>query len=153
MRGLLDYAADFQEEQVIKLNLIIVYSADERRVLMCRRTKPPYSGKFNFVGGKVEDGEREIDAAYRELFEETGISSCDIRLTHVINFQYLLSAIELEVFAGRLSREIALREEANPLFWIDRQSDFCDTSRFAGDCNIEHMLCQVDFYRDVIFQA
>lgn len=127
-----------------KVNVIIIYHPDGERLLVCQRTKSPYAGKFNFVGGKVEPGESEMDAAYRELFEETGISRRDVRLTHIMNFQYLISDVELEVFAGKLQREIALKKEINPLLWINRSENFCDMNRFAGDCNMEHMLRQVE---------
>ncbi len=133
-----------------KLNLVIVYSPDAARVLMCRRAKEPYRGKLNFVGGKVEPGEDETQAAYRELYEETGIGKAQIRLTHVMNFQYLLSGIELQVFAGRLKEDTALREEVNALLWVDRGENFCDPARFAGECNIEHMLEQVELYREKV---
>ena len=123
-----------------KLNLVIVYSPDEERVLMCRRAKEPYRGKLNFVGGKAEPGEEDLAAAYRELREETGISADQIRLVHVMNFQYFLSGVELQVFAGRLSGEVSLREEVNALLWVARSEDFCDTDRFAGECNIEYMV-------------
>ena len=135
-----------------KLNVVIVYNPGESQVLMCKRSKEPYKGMMNFVGGKVEQGESEIDAAYRELFEESGISKQDIRLTHIMNFQYFISGLELEVFAGKLSHEVTLKEEINSLFWVDRNENFCDMNRFAGECNIEHMLQQVDYYKDRIFQ-
>ena len=37
-----------------KLNVILVYNKDENEILMCKREKEPYKGKFNLVGGKVE---------------------------------------------------------------------------------------------------
>ncbi len=40
-------------------NCIMVYSKDGEKLLLCRRTKDPYMGKYNLVGGKIED-EREI---------------------------------------------------------------------------------------------
>ena len=55
-----------------KLNLILVYNQDEDKILMCQRAKEPFKGKFNLVGGKVEQDEEELHAAYRELQEETG---------------------------------------------------------------------------------
>ena len=55
-----------------KLNLILVYNKEENKILMCKREKEPYKGKFNLVGGKVEQNEDELHAAYRELQEETG---------------------------------------------------------------------------------
>lgn len=81
-----------------KLNVILVYDKDKNKILMCKRTKEPYKDKYNMVGGKVEENENELEAAYRELYEETGISRQDIKLIHVMNFQYKISDMELEVF-------------------------------------------------------
>ena len=52
-----------------KLNLIVVFSMNLDKVLFCIRAKEPYKGLYNFVGGKVEEGETNDDTAYRELFE------------------------------------------------------------------------------------
>ena len=76
-----------------KLNVIIVYNNLENKILMCKREKEPYKGKYNLVGGKLEEGENELDGAYRELEEETGITSSDISLKHVMNFDYKKSFI------------------------------------------------------------
>ena len=73
-----------------KLNVIIVFDKNEENILMCKRSKEPYKGLFNLVGGKVEENESELDAAYRELEEETGIKSTDIKLTHIMNMQYMV---------------------------------------------------------------
>jgi 8-oxo-dGTP diphosphatase len=44
------------------------------RVLAARRTAPPsLAGRWEFPGGKVEDGESEADALVRECREELGI--------------------------------------------------------------------------------
>ena len=42
-----------------KLNVIIVFDKDEENILMCKRSKEPYKGLFNLVGGKVEENESE----------------------------------------------------------------------------------------------
>ena len=39
-------------------NLIVVFSEDRTKMLMCRRLKEPYMGLYNFVGGKIEKGSR-----------------------------------------------------------------------------------------------
>lgn len=123
-----------------KLNVILVYNKEKEKLLMCKREKEPYKGKLNLVGGKVEKGENELDAAYRELQEETGITNKDITLTHIMNFEYKISDIELEVYAGKLNKDVNLIEEVNKLYWIDSKENFFDTEKFAGEGNIGHMV-------------
>lgn len=134
-----------------KLNVILVYNKEEDKILMCKREKEPYKGKLNLVGGKVEPNEDELYAAYRELQEETGITSSDIKLTHIMNFQYDITNIELEVYTGKLNKDIALIEEVNKLYWIDKNENFFDLEKYAGEGNIGHMLHQAEFYKNKIF--
>ena len=134
-----------------KLNVIMVYNKDNDKILMCKREKEPYKGKFNLVGGKVEANENELHAAYRELKEETGITENDIKLTNIMNFEYLMSDMELEVYAGVLKKDIDLIEEVNKLYWIDKKENFFDMEKFAGEGNIGHMLRQAEFYKDKLF--
>lgn len=52
------------------------FSADARRVALIRKSKPAWqAGLLNAIGGKVEPGEREIDAMVREFAEETGVAT------------------------------------------------------------------------------
>jgi len=50
---------------------------DRNQVLMIRRGNEPGAGQWSIPGGKQEFGETSIDAAVREVREETGIV-CDI---------------------------------------------------------------------------
>ncbi len=134
-----------------KLNVILVYNKDENKILMCKREKDPYKGKFNLVGGKVEQDEDEMHAAYRELQEETGITKDDITLTNVMNFEYKMSDMELEVYAGKLNKNVKLVEEVNKLYWIDKKENFFDKEKFAGEGNIGHMIAQADIFKNEIF--
>ncbi len=45
----------------------------EDHVLLVRRDKEPYRGKWSFPGGSIEPGETSREAARREALEETGI--------------------------------------------------------------------------------
>ena len=134
-----------------KLNVILVYNKEEDKILMCKREKEPYKGKFNLVGGKVEQNEDELDAAYRELKEETGITKDDIKLSPIMNFQYKMIDMELELYAGKLNKDVKLIEEANKLYWLDKSENFYDINKFAGEGNIGHMLAQVEIYKDKLF--
>lgn len=134
-----------------KLNVILVYNKTEDKILMCKREKEPYKGKFNLVGGKVEENENELHAAYRELQEETGITNQDITLTHIMNFQYKISEMELGFFAGKLNKNVNLVEEVNKLYWVDKNENFFDIDKFAGEGNIGHMVKQVEIYKKELF--
>ena len=134
-----------------KLNVRLVNSKEEDKILMRKREKEPYKGKFNLVGGKVEQGEDELHAAYRELQEETGITKEDIKLTNLMNFEYKMQDMELEVYVGKLDKEKKVVEEINKLYWIDKKDNFFDVEKFAGEGNIGHMMRQVELYKDELF--
>ena len=119
-----------------KLNVILLFNKDESKVLMCLREKEPYKGLFNLVGGKLEEGETELEGAYRELEEETGITKDDVLLSNLMNFQYIKKDFELEVYSGRLNKDVELVEEVNKLYWIDSSENFFDKEKFAGEGNI-----------------
>ena len=124
-------------------NVILVLNPACTHLLMCHRRRPPYLGKYNLVGGKLEDGEAPLDAAYRELREETAITAEDITLRPLMTFLYHRQHIELQAFAGRLWHDVALVEEAHPLVWMSVDEDFFDMNRFAGEGNIGHMMAQL----------
>jgi len=50
---------------------IVCLRGDE--VLLIRRGTPPRQGEWSLPGGRIEPGERAMDAALRELLEETGV--------------------------------------------------------------------------------
>ena len=129
-----------------KLNLIVVFNVDLKEALFCIRAKEPYKGLYNFVGGKVEEGETNDEAAYRELFEETGISSKDIKLEHFMDLNYFKYENNLQVYYGILKHEVNLVEEKNKLEWVILNDELLDNSKFAGNYNIPHIIRQIKIY-------
>ena len=125
-----------------KYNIILVYNKEETKILMCYRKRDPFKDKYNFVGGKLYEGENELVGAYRELEEETGITNNDIVLNHFMNFDYIDSNMQLQVFIGKLNKEVELIEEDNKLYWIDINENFFDSNKYAGNGNLGHILLQ-----------
>ena len=123
-----------------RLNCIVVLNEDKTKLLFCKRKKDPYRGRYNFVGGKVEEGEDGMTAAYREVYEETGIPSEEIPLFHFMDLTYYHQDFILELYVGKLSAPGQLVEELNPLEWLSLEEDFSDPERFAGDQNIAHIV-------------
>jgi 8-oxo-dGTP diphosphatase len=134
------------EESMQGYNCILVYSQNGEKLLFCKRSKEPYKGLYNLVGGKIEDGENGFEAAYRELEEESGIECTNIELHHMMDFTYYNQDCYVEVYTGYLKIEIVLREEAHPLVWLDLTENFFDSNKFAGEGNIGHMVEQVNCY-------
>ncbi|MCY4523365.1 MAG: NUDIX domain-containing protein [Halobacteriovoraceae bacterium] len=56
--------------------VIFIREMDEKKisVWMQKRTNAPFSGLWEFPGGKIEEGELPEEAACREVLEETGVS-------------------------------------------------------------------------------
>jgi 8-oxo-dGTP diphosphatase len=52
---------------------VAVVTLCDGQVLLVRRDKEPYRGKWSFPGGSIEPGETSRQAAWREALEETGI--------------------------------------------------------------------------------
>ncbi len=127
-------------------NCIIVYNENRNKLLFCKRTKEPYQGLYNLVGGKIDNGEDGFIAAYRELYEEIGIGREQIKLSHMMDFTYYNQECYIEVYVGVLKSNIILVQEAHPLVWLDINENFYDTDRFAGEGNIGHMIEQVRCY-------
>ena len=129
-----------------KLNLVVVFDSDLNKVLFCIRAKEPYKGLYNFVGGKVENGETNDEAAYRELFEETGITSKDVVLDHFMDLNYFKYENNIQVYYGILKHEVTLVEEKNKLEWVNIDDKLLDNSKFAGNYNIPHIIRQIKVY-------
>ena len=125
-----------------KMNMIVVFDKDMRNILLCKREKAPFKGMYILVGGKLED-DNSLEEAYRELFEETNISSSDIELVHFMNFTYVKWNKELEVFYGILKHDVLLIEEVNKLEWIDINDNFFDLKKYAGEGNIGHIIEEI----------
>ncbi|WP_404468933.1 NUDIX hydrolase [Sutcliffiella horikoshii] len=132
-------------------NVLMVYNKNMDKLLMCERLKNPYKGLSNLVGGKIEDGEKGIDAAYRELHEETNISREDIHLHHLMDFTYYLHDCYVEVYVGRLKRDVLVSGDENILYWSNLDNNFFDMSLYAGEGNIGHMIEQVNYVKDKLF--
>jgi ADP-ribose pyrophosphatase YjhB (NUDIX family) len=57
---------------------------DERgRILLIKRLYPPGRGRWSIPGGHVEKGEDVLEAAKRELYEETGIDADPVGVMNV----------------------------------------------------------------------
>ncbi len=127
----------------MKYNVIAIFDKNIENVLMCKRTKKPYKGMYNFVGGKIEKENDGLNEAYRELKEETNISDKDISLIHFMNIDYILFNKSIEVYYGILNNDVQLIEEVNELEWVNINDDFFNMEKYAGEGNIGHIIEEI----------
>ena len=125
-------------------NVIVVYNENADKILMCKRKKDPYKGLANFVGGTIEKIENGLDAAYRELEEETTITKDDIMLLHIMDFTYYIENYYLEVYVGKLNKIVDVNGTENKLFWSTLDNNFFDETQYAGEGNIGHIVQHIE---------
>ena len=133
-------------------NVIVVYNENADKILMCKRKKDPYKGLANFVGGKIEKNENGLDAAYRELEEETTITKDDIMLLHIMDFKYYIENYYLEVYVGKLNKIVDVNGTENKLFWSTLDNNFFDETQYAGEGNIGHIVQHIETLKGEILQ-
>ena len=63
----------YESENMRGYNIIVVYNENADKILMCKRKKS-HIGISEFCGWKNRKNENGLDAAYRELEEETTIT-------------------------------------------------------------------------------
>ena len=126
-----------------KMNVIVIFNSNMTQTLMCKRTKDPYKGMYNLVGKKKKKENDGLNEAYRELYEETNISKDDVTLTHFMNITYVKWEKELEIYYGKLNKDVELVEEVNQLEWVSIDENFFDMKKYAGEGNIGHIMEEI----------
>jgi ADP-ribose pyrophosphatase YjhB (NUDIX family) len=122
-----------KEEKQPKTSVILTIVRDnngEQEQLLCKRLRHPYYGKVGRLTGKVRFGETIVDAARRELYEETGLTAEEISLSGIYRkirkdddttvqdvFFYIM---KVEKLKGNLISKSNFQEN----FWTNKQD--CD---------------------------
>jgi mutator protein MutT len=98
---------------------IALFCADQ--VLLVRRAKAPFAGFWSLPGGTLEPGETLLQAARRELAEETGIGTVQLEFLEwfsPVRPDGTLSAYRLAVHFGGLDRQTGIAaSDAAELAW------------------------------------
>ena len=87
-------------------------------VLLIRKKRGLGAGKITGPGGRIEDGERAVDCAIREVEEELGVTPIDPRSRGELRFQFVDGySIHVFVFTAHDCRgEACETDEAVPLW-------------------------------------
>lgn len=87
----------------------------ELSVALIQKNKPEWQvGRWNGIGGKLEDGETLIKAMSREFEEETGVKTLDLEWHHFAT----LRAADCEVYCFTMSgSEAPVTKTDERVFW------------------------------------
>lgn len=113
---------DYPDQPIIGI-LALVRRGD--RFLLVRRAKPPNQGRWGFPGGVQELGETVVEAALRELAEETGVQGASPRILTAldaierdeagrIHYHYTLIVVQFDWASG----EGEAADDAEALGWF-----------------------------------
>ena len=111
----------------------------QNRILCVQRGQGSLKGKWEFAGGKVEEGETPQQACERELLEELEITvrAGEVVFTNEVQIQdkaYNLLFIEAEILSG----EITLTEHSEAR-WVDKDR-LNELDWLEGDLPMVHLL-------------
>jgi 8-oxo-dGTP diphosphatase len=84
----------------------ICFIKRDNQILLLNRIKPPEMGKWNGVGGKIEENETATDSVIRETFEETGIQLKEVKYVGNVIFKDTEGADGMYVFIANLPSQI-----------------------------------------------
>jgi 8-oxo-dGTP diphosphatase len=76
-------STDSYARPMLTVDVAVLTQASVPSLLLVQRRFPPFAGEWALPGGFVEEGEQVIDAAPRELAEETGLQVDGLRLLGV----------------------------------------------------------------------
>ena len=111
-----------------------------QEVLLIRRGKPPRAGEWSLPGGRIEPGEQAVDAALRELVEETGVTARITGLIDVVDglfseagLHYVLIDYAAKWVSGEpVAGDDALEARFVPLDQVEALIDWSETKRIIG---------------------
>lgn len=128
----------------------LCYVRSNKKTLMLHRIKKAqdmHKGKWNGLGGKLENGESPEECAVREIEEESGLRVSDPQLRGVLTFPAFDGMEDWYVFvftATQFTGELIDSPEG-VLGWVDDEKLF-DLNLWAGDKIFMSWLNQDKFF-------
>lgn len=95
-----------------------ILKRDEKILIAERPTGKPYSGYWEFPGGKIEENETGKEALIRELHEELGIDVIDAKPQFHHPYTYPDKTVLLEIWLVEQFSGEPISKENQSLAWV-----------------------------------
>ena len=141
-----------RRKSTARLVLLVIFNAQEDRILMQRHDEKPYFGQYALLGGKIALKADLQCAAYDVLEEATGLLREDIRLVELMHTEYYADKCMVDVLAGKLNKDLYVFGNGMALEWVSRTENFNDQEKFAGRGLIGHIMEHVNMAADLVFE-
>lgn len=99
--------------------------------VLCIKYKKENIGYIDIPGGKIEDGETSMEAAIREVREETGIEVNNLEEVGNVVIEYPDRIYDMNVFVTSDYRGNVRNSEENDAFFIDIDDLLIEEKRYA----------------------
>jgi 8-oxo-dGTP diphosphatase len=114
-----DQGISLDRYMLVPRTLIFITCGDKILLLKGDKNKRLWAGLYNGIGGHVEQGEDILTAARRELREETGLSSMDLRLCGIVTVDTETNpGVCIFIFTGESAQEELLASREGSLEWL-----------------------------------
>lgn len=118
--SIVDMHESVEDKKKLNRSVVVVVFNDDMNILLLKRSDYPdqwMPSKWSLPGGGIEDGEEPIDAAKREVEEETGLTLDKVIETFVI--QRSEDNVEHLFIAKTSSNDVTLDKENSSYEWVE----------------------------------
>jgi len=89
------------DAQTGRVDIALAIPHRDERFLVARRAQGSHlAGDWEFPGGKIKSAEKPVDAARRELAEETGLIGTDLEPLVLVLHDYAEASLRFHVFVA-----------------------------------------------------